>query len=195
MAIDGYLELIKDGEPIKGGSNDVIFKGLIDVLSFSMSARRDLTTESRTEDALEFAEAGGGEEMASSQEMPVDSFSLEITKEVDLSSPDLFNNYCQTSTKLQDPFDSATFYFRVAGGSSMFKAGSDKEAVCFLVMEVTKPYVYSYHLESKSTSIPQENVKFFFQTYELKYKPQKGAGDLSQPIVKSHDLGYDPSSQ
>jgi type VI protein secretion system component Hcp len=204
MAIDGFLELFKEsGETVEGEAQDAVFANMIELNTFTMDATRDMKeSDSDTElpeednrlvlgDGLTLNLSSDRDNMSNSApgSSVSESFTVEITKEVDLATTELFSNYCYARAKQAMPYEKAVFYFRIAGiGKS---AGKEPEDVAFLIIEFTKPYVYSYKQDTRSTSIPEETVGFYFQSFTMKYKPQTTTGKLAEPAEVSHALGFE----
>src|SRR5437868_101896 len=96
MGADVFLYLYKGSTIVKGGSSDKLFPHSIELTSFSMEAEASITADfedtqllERRADMMEMPFAGDVGE----PEEPLDSFSIEIKKEFDVSSTELFKNY------------------------------------------------------------------------------------------------------
>ena len=204
MSIDAFLELLKEGgEQVEGETQDVLFPKFIEIKSFSMNAKRDMKSSkqsSTSETDTSLPDPDSEPDLDAILERPTmtnnkpgesvsDSFTVEITKDVDLASTELFSNYCYSVSDQAMPYDKAIFYFRISGAG--LKLGKEPKNVSFLVLELTQPFVYSYRLDTRSTSIPEETVGFYFQTFHVTYKPQQTTGRLREPIEASHALGFE----
>ena len=146
---DGFLQLVKSGQPVDGESTDMDYPESIEVLSFKfgnssgfgdtaeffaaqkVGDRRGVAM-SRAQDndgSIGLASLFGGEDDApeySEKELDqyqgkdlseVDACNFQITKEMDISSPDLFRAYCSAQDlEHRDVFDSGTLTLRKATG-------------------------------------------------------------------------------
>lgn len=203
LHIDAFLKLVLEGEPIKGECTDGIFAGLIALDSFSMDAEKDAKGRLEGEDKIP-PQARNHANTLEDPLAPVqslddpttpdrsvgkDAFSFKITKDMDISSRFLLKNYCFTWRGQNQPFDTAEVYFRKGGWTDSESADADN--VSFLILKFTKPYVFEYSLEVGETSIPSEEVKFYFENYTMQYSRQLESGDIGTGEGSRLELGWD----
>lgn len=196
---DGFLQLVKGGQPVKGESTDKEFAGAIEILTFKLGSMSGFTdTEayyavqnSSQRSDVAFSRAYQSDEsegihtlFASDEEMKqfegedlstVDACKFTITKEMDLSSPDLFRAYCSTQDlENRDVFDSATVSLRKATGGAR---------QTFLTFTFADLVVAGYSLDMSGDASPKETITISFGKVKAEYKPQKSTGELA-PVVK-----------
>jgi type VI protein secretion system component Hcp len=110
----------------------------------------------------------------------VEACKITITKELDLSSPDLFRAYCSTQDlEHRDVFESATLYIRKATG------GKRKVFLTFVFNDVV---VTGYTLDIGSDAVPKETINLVFGKCRVEYKPQDETGRLSTAIKGGWDM-------
>ncbi|HEV2971483.1 MAG TPA: type VI secretion system tube protein Hcp [Pirellulales bacterium] len=205
---DGFLKLVKDGEPIEGESTDDKFPGLIEIVSFQFGSSQGFPDKEglyAAQDAnLRHGVARGrfnddgaagiaslfGDEPSAPQEFDegelkdlegtdlaeVDACKITITKELDLSSPDLFRAYCSTQDlNNRDVFESATLYVKKATG------GNRKVFLTFVFSDVV---VTGYTLDIGGDAIPKETINLVFAKCRVEYKPQQEPGGLEPAAIK-----------
>jgi type VI protein secretion system component Hcp len=189
MAVDVFLYLYKGDTAIKGGCTDSVFPNAIALKSFSMEAEATIDIDQQEAQRMEsrvdkLQTPFGGEK--TEPEKPLDSFSIEFTKEYDRSSTELFKNYAIVATKGTVYFSKADVYCRIAGPT--LQPGMKPEQLCFLVYEFRNLYIYEYALEvSNESSIPTETCKLYFDKYRITYRQQLKTGKLGTPLP----LGWD----
>ena len=199
---DGFLQLVKSGQPVKGESTDMDYPEAIEILSFkigSMSGftdkdgyyavqnvgQRQAVAASRAQEndlSIGFATLFGGDGSTpeySEQELDsyqgkdlseVEACKFTITKEMDISSPDLFRAYCSTQDlEHRDVFDSATVTLRKATG---------KARAAFLTYTFNDLLVVGYSLDLGSDATPKETITLSFAKVRAEYRPQKATGEL-----------------
>jgi type VI protein secretion system component Hcp len=202
LHIDAFLKLMVSGSPIKGECTDEIFKGLIELDSFSMDAEKDAKGRLEGEDKVppvarkhtNTPEVSLGplqdtDDATPDRSVGKDAFSFKITKDMDISSRFLLQNYCFTWRGDSKPFDTAEIYFRKGGWNDA--PGATGDSVSFLVLKFTKPYVFEYSLDVGDTSIPSEEVKFYFENYTMQYSRQLETGDIGTGEGNQLELGWD----
>lgn len=204
---DGFLQLVKSGQPVVGESTDMDYPESIEVLSFKfgnssgfgdtaeffaaqkVGDRRGVAM-SRAQDndgSIGLASLFGGEDDApeySEKELDqyqgkdlseVDSCSFQITKEMDISSPDLFRAYCSAQDlEHRDVFDSGTLTLRKATG---------KTRAAFLTYTFNDLVVIGYSLEIGGDASPKETISLSFAKIRAMFRPQKATGALA-PVIK-----------
>jgi type VI protein secretion system component Hcp len=193
VAIDVFLYLYKGDAVVKGGSTDAVFPNAIALKSFSMDAEATIDLDEQAAQQMEsrvdhLQMPFGGEQ--AKPEKPLDSFSIEISKEFDRSSTELFKNYALVAQNPSNPdkvrFAKAEVYCRIAGPS--IQPGMKPEQLCFLVYEFRNLHIYEYSLEiGEESSIPTEKCKFYFDKYRITYRQQMRTGKLGTPL----SLGWD----
>jgi type VI protein secretion system component Hcp len=169
MAFDAFMQLIKGGKPaVQGETLDAKFGKLkaFELTKFKLTSQRDMTSEE--------GEAEGDE--------PV--FILNIEKEIDSATPDLFLNYCRyATTKNSGTFDEAIVTVRKAAGAAQLE---------YLVYRFRDVYIKSWRLENTDEDgLPEEVVDFCFHHCSVEYYAQKpgGAGaDLTEGSWDFWDL-------
>lgn len=195
---DGYLKLVKDGQPLKGESTDAEYPEVIEVLSFefgSMSAFEDgyyavqkvserrQASLARMRDSV--AAAGGGVRAMKQGFEKLQTFEgkdlseqeacqFQIIKQLDWSSPDLFQAYCS----VQNPekkvvFESAQLTLRKTTGGNQG---------AFLDFHFQDVAVAQYTLEVSSDAMFRETIHFSFGACRMEYKPQTKAGGFENAI-------------
>jgi type VI protein secretion system component Hcp len=189
VAVDVFLYLYKTATAIKGGCTDAVFTGAIGLKSFSMEAEATIDADRLEARRMEMRADNLGKPFAGEStppEKPLDSFSIEFTKEFDNSSTELFKNYAMVSVKSTVFFSKAEVYCRIAGPT--IQPGMKAEQLCFLVYEFCNLYVYEYALEiTNESSIPTETCKLHFDKYRITYRQQLRTGSLGTPL----SLGWD----
>jgi type VI protein secretion system component Hcp len=124
------------------------------------------------------AEEGPDEETRSYEGKDVseeEACQIEVTKEIDYSSPDLFLAYCSN----QDPenrtiFEKAVVYLRKSG------AGKNPEVYCtFTFSDVV---VVGFTFATQGSQPPQETVRFSFGKCRMEYRPQHASGGLGTRV-------------
>jgi len=195
---DGYLKLVRGGQPLKGESTDAEFPDLIEIMSFeigSMSAFEDSyyavqKVSERRQSGLErmrdsvAARGGGVRAMAQGFEnletfegkdlSEQEACQFQIIKQLDWSSPDLFQAYCS----VQNPekkivFDSAQL--------SLPKTTGGKHAT-FLDFHFSDVAVASYTLEVSADAMFRETISFSFGAVRMEYKPQTKTGSFENAV-------------
>lgn len=200
---DGFLQLVKSGQPVAGECTDIDYPESIEVLSFKfgtmsgfgdtdeffavqkVGARRGVA-KSRAIDndgSLGLANLFGGEEY-SDKELDqyqgkdlseVEACTFQVTKEMDISSPDLFRAYCSAQDlENRDVFDSATLTLRKATG---------KTRTAFLTYTFNDLVVVGYTLNIEGDAAPKETVVLSFGKIRVQFRPQKATGALA-PVKK-----------
>jgi type VI protein secretion system component Hcp len=105
---------------------------------------------------------------------------LTITKELDLSSPDLFRAYCSTQDlNNRDVFESATLYIRKATGG---------QRKVFLTLVFGDVVVTGYTLDVSGEAVAKETINLTFAKCRLEYKMQETGGGLQAAIKGGWDL-------
>ena len=140
---DGFMSLVKSGQPIVGESTDIDYPEAIEILSFkfgSMSGFADTGEFFAVQQvgdrhgvamtrAYQSDESEGLSSLFASDEeidqfqgkdlSDVEACNFQIVKEMDISSPDLFRAYCSAADlENRDVFDSATVTLRKATGKT-----------------------------------------------------------------------------
>jgi type VI protein secretion system component Hcp len=206
---DGFLQLVKSGQPVAGECTDMDFPEAIEILSFkfgSMSGFADTdvkkvgdrrgVAQSRAQDndsSIGLASLfGDGDDSAaeySDKELDqyqgkdlseVEACNFQIVKEMDLSSPDLFRAYCSAQDlENRDVFDSATIALRKATG---------KARAVFLTYVFNDLVVVGYSLEVGGDATPKETINFSFGKIRAEYKPQLATGKMGNVIKGGWDF-------
>jgi len=203
MAIDAFLKLVGDSDPIKGECMDKLFPGLIELSSFSLDAQKDATGRMEGQGGLSPIARNHAQtpEMqlpniqteldpsSPDRQIGKDAFGFKITKDMDVSSRYLLQNYCFTWRGDSNPFKEAFVYFRKGGYARA--QGLTGENASFLILHFTKPYVYEYQMETdESSSIPKETVKFYFENFTMTYARQLETGQLASGQGGKLTLGW-----
>jgi len=189
MAVDVFLYLYKGDTFVKGGCTDVVFPNAIALKSFSMDAEATIDADEIAAQQMQSRVDNlqmpfTGEQTA--PEKPLDSFSIEFTKEFDRSSTELFKNYALVATKAIVQFPKAVVYCRIGGPT--IQPGMKPEQLCFLVYEFRNLHIFEYALEiGEESSIPTERCKLYFDKYRITYRQQLKTGKLGTPL----SLGWD----
>ncbi len=204
---DGFLKLVKDGKPIKGESTDADFPGLIEIVSFSFGSSQGFSSETdeagqevsvqyksqtryKDDPVMSMASLFGDDEPQFSDEelegfegkdlTTEDACKITLSKELDVSSPNLFRAYCSTQDlEHRDVFETATLYIKKATG------GSRKVFLTFVFSDVV---VTGYTLDIGSDAVPKETLNLVFGKCRLEYKPQEAAGGLGAAIKGGWDM-------
>lgn len=201
MPLDGFLELIRDGERIAGESQDAVFakKKAISILNFEIDTSAaeaptpDLSVSEEQEDFGESYEESSRSSLSSAPrttavptgEVDQESkcpITFKISKTIDASSPHLYLSYCQHTDQevFNDlPFDTAKVTLRKAAG---------KNPLVFLVIEFTKAYVTSYQLKSETETLPSEEISFTCRSMKMQYRPQRAGGGFGPSNIKGWDF-------
>jgi type VI protein secretion system component Hcp len=195
MALDGFLELIRQGKPIQGETLDRIFtkKKASSIASFSMwgvdnevpeeeTPLADTSTTQPTsqpgQGSLTFQNKPGGGStplQAKKAEQKKYPIFFKVTKEIDLSSPELYLAYCKNADLLTtQPFDTAKVTIRKAGG---------KNKLVYLVLEFSNVRVTAYSISAEGDKLPIETVSFNCTAATLQYRSQKLKGLASAQIM------------
>ncbi len=204
---DGYLQLVKAGQPVKGECRSAEFQDYIELISFDFGSmtgfkdteayyadqnvgRRGATGGSRmlenhSEDDLGLSMQflfGGDADTESKYEGEdlgeVDACQFKISKLFDLSSPDLFRSYCSThSPENRDVFDTATITLCKTHGQGLSK---------YLKFTFADTVVTSYTLDVGSDGVAKETIGMSFAKLRMEYKVQTLDGKLtSQAAIKT----------
>ncbi len=189
MAADVYLYLYNGSTIVQGSCLDSVFLNSIQLKTFSLEAEASVSTDLEDAKLLEtradMLEMPFSGEVAKA-EKPLDSFSIDFTKEFDRSSTELFKNYALAATQATTYFTKGEVYCRIVGPP--LQPGQKPAQICFLFYEFTNLYVYEYSLEvSGESSIPTETVKMYFDKYRITYRQQLSSGKLGTPLA----LGWD----
>jgi type VI protein secretion system component Hcp len=193
---DGFLKLVRDGQPVKGESSDADFKDIIELLSFEFGSSQSFEDDyyavqkvsDRRQSGMErMRESVGGKGVKAMVQgfenlqkfegkdlSEEDACQFKITKLLDWSSPDLFQAYCS----VQNPerkivFDSAQVSMRKTTG------GKSKTYLEFHFGEVA---VASYSIDISGDAAFKETISFSFGRCRMEYKPQDKAGSLGTLI-------------
>jgi type VI protein secretion system component Hcp len=99
---------------------------------------------------------------------------FQITKQLDWSSPDLFQAYCS----VQNPekkivFDSAVVSLRKTTGGDL---------ATFLEFHFSDVSVASYTLEVSADAMFKETISLSFGRCRMEYKPQNASGGFDTPV-------------
>lgn len=202
---DGFLQLVKGRQPIKGECTDADFKDSIEILSFRVGSMSGFTDSegsmyavqnygSRRETAQSRMLAADESEgifslFASDEEIDayegqdlskVEACKITVTKEMDLSSPDLFRAYCSTQDiKTRDVFDSGTVTLRKATGGARAP---------FLTYTFNDLVVVGYSLDVGADASPKETVTLSYGKICAEYKPQKATGKMGAVVTGGWDF-------
>jgi len=210
MAIDAFLELIgPGGQPISGESTDATFKKKISLRSITLasqgaSAKEKQDTTSTTPQNSSTKSAPTTRSSQTSRPGPTTrttsatqaatspekkrrfQLSLSFTKDVDSSSPELFQEYCRKA-EIKDAlkFDKAKISLRKSQGQVEF---------VFLVLEFTDLFVAKYSVEASDGKLPVETVALNFNSCTIEYIPQKATGtSTSRPTIVGWDFDKNKS--
>jgi type VI secretion system Hcp family effector len=104
-------------------------------------------------------------------------WSFEITKDVDKSTPQLFEAYCEHAEAEKPEAYTAKVVLRKSGGP---------RTVNYLEMTFYEVRVISFELKSESDKLPKETVAFSFQKCKYRYTAQRPDG-TSRPNEKTFD--------
>jgi type VI protein secretion system component Hcp len=184
---DGFLQLVKSGQPIKGESTDMEFPESIEILSFKFgtmsgfadteefTAVQKVGEESTPENSDKKLDSYQGKDLAD-----VEACNFQIVKEMDISSPDLFRAYCSAADlEHREVFDSGTVTLRKATG---------KARLPFLTYTFNDLVVVGYSLEIGGDASPKETINLSFGKVRVEFKPQKSTGALSPAIKGGWDF-------
>jgi type VI protein secretion system component Hcp len=184
MPIDAFLEIIDEENPVHGESDDEVFKAkkAIEVLSVSLEPVKATSVETPPE-----GEATRTKGVRSPLAAPR-SFKLDITKEVDNASPNLFLAYCRFLTNADPayckPFDSMRLTLRKAAGPN---------ALNYLVLEFSDVFVVSYKMKiGGSETVATEDVSFGFESCMMTYRIQTTTGRGHSPNIKTWNFANPP---
>jgi type VI protein secretion system component Hcp len=190
MASDVFMYLYKSGSKIQGGSTDAMFPESIELRSFSMDAEGTVVSDPAEIDKLRDRLLTSRDKPFATEtdeaEEPLDSFTIEIKKDFDIASTELFNNYAQAASRKPIHFDKAEVFCRIGGPT----ANPDAQAVqvCVLIYEFRQLYVFDYSLDtSEKSSIPSEKCQLYFDKYRITYRQQLASGKLDKALA----LGWD----
>lgn len=188
MAIDGFLELLRDdGEKVAGESLDRKFgkEHAIAILSFEMKS-----TSSDRKKKKKDAKGKGGKKGSDTDDDDFDDddvgsakgkrtcpISFKISKEVDSSSPYLYLSYCTHS----DAEDSNDKPFKIARVTLRKAEGG--QALEFLVLEFEQAFVTSYKVGTDESKMPTESLSFTCKACKIKYRPQRMGGSNRDNIA------------
>jgi type VI protein secretion system component Hcp len=169
MALDCFLQLLKGGKSaVEGESLDAKFGPLkaFELVKFRLSSQIDMTTEDPAAGADEEAEQ---------------AFVLNVTKEIDSATPDLFLNYCRFSaTRTLGTFDEAILTVRKAAGA---------KALEYLVYRLRDVYIKSWRLENADADgLPEEVIDFCFMACTVEYSAQRTAGGGTGMVQATWDF-------
>lgn len=198
---DGFLKLVREGQPVKGESTDVDYPDILEIQSFefgSMQAFEDSyyavqKVSDRRQSSLgrmreSVAASGGGvramaqgfenlEQFEGKDLSEEDACQFQIIKQLDWSSPELFQAYCSVQhPEKKIVFDSAQVSLRKTTG------GAKSET--YLEFHFEEVAVASYTLEISSDAQFKETINFSFGRVRMEYKPQTKTGSL-ETAVKS----------
>jgi type VI protein secretion system component Hcp len=200
MATDIFMVIFGPGGQMQGESTDVVFKNAIEIDTFSMDAQNleeDVRTKAAEARAGQVQKAGawsdemdrgGGDDIEDTDAAggDLDQFTFEIEKDVDRSSPALFQNFCKVKSQLTENFDRILIYLCIAGQERNAKLS--KEAHAHVVLEFMDVHVVSYSLSlDADRNTPTETVEFYFGKYKITYRKQSEAGKLIRP----RSVGWD----
>jgi len=198
--LDGFLEILNGGKAaILGESTDATFgkKHAMGISDFTLSSAGSGSKKKKKkkgqkgkpeafedEDDDEEDEGSGSKLLSGwndlgsatdSQKQRKFALTFEVSKELDLGSPELFMAYCYNATNSPVTFDSAKVTLRKASGST---------PLVYLVFEFTEVRVASFELEAGSgDKPPKEKLAFTFKTCTMQYRPQKSPGLASAKIT------------
>ena len=163
--LDAFLELCKGGKPaIEGETLDAVFspKKAAQVTKFKLSCQKELTDDdSESEDDSQ-------------------PFVLNITKEIDAASGDIFQGYCYHAGKRFIPFTDGKLTVRKGG----------RGQIEFLIFEMTEVYIKNWRLEnSDSDPLPEEIFDLCFNTLKITYYAQKPSGEQGSYTDGMGDFG------
>jgi type VI protein secretion system component Hcp len=180
MAFDAFMELFKGNKvAVTGETLDKKFadKKAFELRSFKLNSQRDMT---------QGHEVDPGDEEGQAE--PV--FVLNIQKDIDSATPDLFLNYCRYATmRGQDKqqsgvFDIAIVTVRKAGGIRSEGGKAVTGQIEYLVYEFHNVYIKSWKLEESGSGdeLPEEVVDFCFNYCQMQYYPQKKTGEQASAV-------------
>ena len=181
--------MVKSSQPVNGECTDIDYPESIEILSFRVGSMSGFTD---TDDAFNAAKKVGGEndtpnpskkKLDSSEGTDLageEACNFQITKEMDLSSPDLFRAYCSSQDpEKRDVFDSGTVTLRKATG---------KARAAFLTYTFNDVIVTSYSLDIGGDASPKETVVFSFARVRVEFRPQKATGGMGLVIKGGWDF-------
>jgi type VI protein secretion system component Hcp len=154
---DAFLRIYGGNPPVEGETLDYKFhdKHAFELLKFRLAGQKDLTQ---------------GRELLDLDEGPL--FLLNITKDVDSATTDLFKNYLQQKTRAQPVFDKAILTLRKAAGSKQIK---------YLILEFDHVGIESWKLQNDDgDDLPEEIIDFSFRTIKFQYIPQSVTGKAAK---------------
>lgn len=165
--IDAYLKLTPVGATLQGESADSVFAKAIELRSFdtgaSVSADANALPPNRSKRGRDYA-----------------PFGFEVTKEVDATSPYLFQAYCTTFSRRflaeKNLYRKAEVTFRKAGKG---QAGNTGEV--YLTLEFEHVLLTGYSLDTKADGESEETVEFAFRICKLRYQAQSAGGETQPP--------------
>jgi len=182
MQNDVWLDIKGSNPRIVGEAQEKAFRNAIEVLGFEIGGGEFLEPPKEVTpppEYVEYTDKKTGQQVRKPKEKknqsePAPSRSagstysctLTITKYLDLSSPDLYVNFCKTLTRQPQKMSSAVLTCR--------KDDSQRK-LNFLVFEFTEMYVIGYDLglaEGADPPTPVEKVTFRFSTCKMTYRKQ-----------------------
>jgi len=198
MATDIYMVIFGAGGQVIGESTDTVFKGAIEITTFTMSAKnleedvRQKANEARVKQVQKAGAWGDEKDRGGTDDTPdpdasdLDQFTFEIEKDVDRSSPALFQNFCKVKSQLVENFDRVILYLCVSGQERNAKLG--KEAHSRVAIEFMDVHVTSYGISlDADRNMPVETIEFYFGKYKITYRKQAETGKMIRP----RSVGWD----
>jgi len=168
MAIDAFLDLVgPGGEAVPGESTDASFTGKIALRSIVLSSTGE-GKEKKDKDGDADEDKQDAPPPSTGPKKRRFALSLTVTKDVDIASPLLFQEYSRKAeVKEAKRFEKAVVSLRKSQGKTEF---------VFLVLTFTNLFVSKYSVEAGDDGkLPLETVCCSFDGLTLEYAPQKTA--------------------
>ena len=209
---DGFLKLVKDGQPIEGESTDAEFPGLIEVISFSFGSsqgfpddeglyaaqdanQRHSVAQGRFNDngALGIASLFGDEP---SEPVEFDEGELKDLEGTDLAEVDACKLTISKELDLASP-DLIRAYCSTQdlnnrdvfeSGTLYIKKASGASRKVFLTFVFSDVVVTGYTLDIGGDAVPKETISLVFGKCRVEYKPQAAGGGLGAAIKGGWDM-------
>ncbi|QGJ71946.1 Hypothetical protein PBC10988_36590 [Planctomycetales bacterium 10988] len=180
---EGFL-VLTGGQQVSGETKaTAVEEGAIEIEHFDLGCSTDLEEEFRVENEGTDAEEQWGtghllgtdvEGMGRDSVKDVRIFS--ITKDLDKSSPALFQAYCSSSDPAQMiSFSKAKVILRRMEGT--------KTPYTFVTFEFEDVSVLSYSIRCTGVERPEEDIDFYFRTCTFEYVPETADG-AGSPLAR-----------
>jgi type VI protein secretion system component Hcp len=209
---DGFLKLVKDGQPIEGESTDAEFPGTIEIISFSFGSsqgfpdqeglyaaqdanQRHSVAQGRFNDdgAAGIASLFGDEP---SGPVEFDEGELKDLEGTDLAEVDACKLTMSKELDLASPdlfrayCSTQDLHNRdVFESATLYvKKATGANRKVFLTFVFSDVVVTGYTLDIGSDAVPKETINLVFGKCRIEYKPQEEAGGLGAAIKGGWDM-------